>query len=165
MLRDKSLIPLSHQHQHALGLCVRINRAQPISDADLEAWQAEIAQHFEQEIKVHFAAEEAVLFPIARNFEELGLLLDDLINDHAWLRDAFTQVETRRMSAADLVAFAQRLSAHIRKEERQLFERIQQLLKPNELAALGAKLDQALREATQACIVPTAATKLKPAKS
>jgi hypothetical protein len=42
MLRDKSLIPLSHQHQRALALCVRIDRAQPIPDADLEAWQAEI---------------------------------------------------------------------------------------------------------------------------
>ena len=30
MLRDKSLIPLSHQHQRALALCVRIDRAQPI---------------------------------------------------------------------------------------------------------------------------------------
>ena len=27
MLRDKNLVPLSRQHQHALALCVRINRA------------------------------------------------------------------------------------------------------------------------------------------
>ena len=51
MLRDKNLIPLSHQHQRALALCVRIDRAQPIPAADLPAWQAEIEQHFEQEIK------------------------------------------------------------------------------------------------------------------
>ena len=68
MLRNKSLIPLSHQHQRALALCVRIDRAQPIPDAALEDWQAEIAQDFEQEIAVHFAAEESVLFPAARNF-------------------------------------------------------------------------------------------------
>ena len=43
MLRDKNLIPLSHQHQRALALCVRIDRAQPIPDADLLTWQAEIA--------------------------------------------------------------------------------------------------------------------------
>jgi hypothetical protein len=29
MLRDKGLIPLSRQHQHALALCVRIERASP----------------------------------------------------------------------------------------------------------------------------------------
>ena len=27
MLRDRNLIPLSHQHQHALALCVRLDRA------------------------------------------------------------------------------------------------------------------------------------------
>ena len=27
MLRDNNLIPLSHQHQHALALCVQIDRA------------------------------------------------------------------------------------------------------------------------------------------
>ena len=30
MLRDKNLIPLSRQHQHALALCVRIDRASPV---------------------------------------------------------------------------------------------------------------------------------------
>jgi hypothetical protein len=71
MLRDKNLIPLSHQHQRALALCVRVDRAQPIPAADLESWQTEIEQHFEQEIKIHFAAEEQVLFPTACRFPAL----------------------------------------------------------------------------------------------
>ena len=89
MLRDKSLIPLSHQHQRALALCVRIDRAQPIPVADLQSWQAEIEQHFEQEIKVHFSAEEQVLFPAARQFPELVPLVEELIADHAALRESF----------------------------------------------------------------------------
>jgi hypothetical protein len=72
MLRDKALIPLSRQHQHALALCVRINRAGPKAEADLEFWQAEIATHFQQEISIHFAAEELVLFPTAGQFSELA---------------------------------------------------------------------------------------------
>ena len=40
MLRDKCLIPLSRQHQHALALCVRIERASPVHKADLAAWLA-----------------------------------------------------------------------------------------------------------------------------
>ena len=36
MLRDKSLIPLSRQHQRALALRVRIDRAQAIPATDLE---------------------------------------------------------------------------------------------------------------------------------
>ncbi len=55
MLRDKNLVPLSRQHQHALALCVRINRATLSSPEELQAWQAEIQQHFEQEIQYHFS--------------------------------------------------------------------------------------------------------------
>src|SRR6202023_1030558 len=71
MLRDKSLIPLSRQHQHALALCVRIDRASPIADSDLAAWQAEVTQLCQAEIEIHFTAEEQALFPAARRFEEL----------------------------------------------------------------------------------------------
>jgi hemerythrin-like domain-containing protein len=161
MLRDKSLIPLSHQHQRALALCVRIDRAQPIPDADLQAWQIEIEQHFEQEVQFHFAAEEEVLFPAARQFVELVPLVEELIAEHALLRESFAQAEARRMSTEHLPAFAQQLSAHIRKEERQLFERMQQLMEPAELANLGLRLEAALKDAAQSCILMNEATRLK----
>jgi hemerythrin-like domain-containing protein len=164
MLRDKNLIPLSHQHQRALALCVRIDRAQPIPASDLEAWQAEVAQHFEHEVKIHFAAEERVLFPAARRFPELVPLIEELLSDHVRLRDSFSQAEARRMSPVDLPVFAQQLSAHIRKEERQLFERLQKLMSAEELTVLGRKLNETLKDAEQACVLPTAATKLRPAR-
>ncbi len=164
MLRDKSLIPLSRQHQKALALCVRIDRAQPIPNADLEAWQAEIEQHFEQEIKFHFAAEEQVLFPAARHFPELVPLVEELVADHATLRESFSQAEARRMSAESLTAFAQKLSTHIRKEERQLFESMQHLMTPEELAQLGEQLEAALKDAAQSCMLTNEATKLRPGK-
>jgi hemerythrin-like domain-containing protein len=164
MLRDKSLIPLSHQHQRALALCVRIDRAQPIPDRDLEAWQVEIEQHFRQEIGIHFAAEEQVLFPAARHFGELIPLVDELIAEHAVLRQSFSQAEARSMTPEGLPALAQQLSAHIRKEERQLFERMQQSMSREDLSVLGAKLDAALEDAAQSCVLPSAATRLKPGK-
>jgi hemerythrin-like domain-containing protein len=155
MLRDKTLIPLSHQHQRALALCVRIDRAQPVPDCDLQTWQAEIVQHFEQEIKVHFAAEESVLFPAARRFAELAQLAGELNDEHTALREYFSLAEARGMSAKSLPAFAQQLSAHIRKEERQLFERLQQLMTAEELATLGAGLEAALQSVEQSCILRT----------
>jgi hemerythrin-like domain-containing protein len=164
MLRDKSLIPLSHQHQRALALCVRIDRAQPIPDTDLQAWQAEIEQEFEQEIDVHFSAEENVLFPAARKFPELIPVVEELIADHTSLRQLFSQAEERCMSAASLPAFGQQLSLHIRKEERQFFERLQQLMTQEELAALGTDLEAALKEAAQSCALPNEVTRLKPKK-
>jgi hemerythrin-like domain-containing protein len=164
MLRDKSLIPLSHQHQQALSLCVRIDRAQPIADADLGAWQAEIEQHFVQEIKIHFSAEEQILFPAARQLPELVPLVEELIGDHRSLRKCFSQAEERRMSLDNLLSFARQFSGHIRKEERHLFERMQQLMTQKELADLGIQLETALGDAAQSCILTSAATKLRPAK-
>jgi hemerythrin superfamily protein len=154
MLRDKNLVPLSRQHQHALALCVRIDRASPIAESDLAAWQAEISQHFRAEIRVHFAAEEQFVFPAARAFPELNLLVEELISEHAWLRERFVKAEAQGMSSGEIAEFAQGLSAHIRKEERQLFERLQELMDEPELAAMGQRLDQVLRDAEQACIVP-----------
>ena len=162
MLRDKSLIPLSHQHQHALALCVRIERAAPISEADLAPWRAEIAQIFQSEIVIHFAAEESVIFPAARNFAELDSLVDDLLADHAELRKHFAQAE--KLSSSEVRGMAERLSRHIRKEERQLFERMQELMSGEQLAALGGKLEDALKDAAQTCILPSEKTRLRSAK-
>ena len=164
MLRDRNLVPLSHQHQSVLALCVRIDRAQPIPEKDILAWQKEIERYFDQEIKIHFAVEEGVLFPAAREFSELVPLVEELVNDHAALRESFTQAGERGMSAERLPVFAQQLSAHIRKEERLLFERMQQLMKPEELASLGTQLEAALKGMTQFCILPNEATRLKAKK-
>lgn len=162
MLRDKSLIPLSHQHQRALALCVRIDRAQPIRNADLTAWQAEIEQHFAQEIEIHFAAEEAVVFPAARLFPALVPLVEELIVDHASLRQSSSEAQARRMSTETLLAFAHGLSAHIRKEERQLFEQLQILMTAEELANLGKRLEEALKDATQFCALSAKAEATNP---
>jgi len=158
MLRAKSLIPLSRQHQHALALCVRVERASPIVELDLPTWRSEIALLFEQEIRIHFAAEELVVFPAARGFAELVPLVEELIAEHARLKEWFARAES--LSSADMVLFVRGLSEHIRKEERQLFERMQGLMGAEALAGLGTRLEDALRDVTQACAVPTTAAKL-----
>ncbi len=159
MLRDKSLIPLSRQHQHALALCVRIERASPIAEANLQAWRAEIAQLFEQEIRIHFAAEEKVVFPEASGFAELVPLVEELIAEHGRLREWFSRAEN--LSITDVVLFVRGLSEHIRKEERQLFEGMQELMSGEELAVLGARVEDALKDVARACSVPTGAGKLR----
>lgn len=164
MLRDKSLVPLSRQHQHALALCVRIDRASPIPDSDLAAWQTEITQLCQAEIEFHFLAEEKVVFPEARRFPHFDALVDDLLADHAALRASFAEAAAQQMSDANVSAVAQRLSAHIRKEERQLFEGLQEVLSTEELALMGRRVEGALAEATQTCMLPTDATRLRVAK-
>jgi hemerythrin-like domain-containing protein len=162
MLRDKSLITLSRQHQHALALCVRIDRALQAGTVDLEAWQSEIQQIFEQEVGIHFAAEEKALFPVAREVQEVEQLVDELLAEHTALRDFFARSTTRHLTSSDLPILVEKLSQHIRKEERQLFEGLQKVMSAEELATLGAALERELEGATKACSLPNPATKLRP---
>jgi hemerythrin-like domain-containing protein len=159
MLRDKSLIPLSRQHQHALALCVRTERASPIAEADLPAWRAEIALLFEHEIRIHFAAEEEVVFPAAREFAELVPLVEELIAEHERLREWFSRAEN--LLSTDMILFVRGFSEHIRREERQLFEGMQGVMSGEELAVLGVRVEDALKDEVQACALPTGAGKLQ----
>lgn len=151
MLRDQSLVPLSRQHQHALALCVRIRRALQAGDSGPEVckadvWSAEVRDAFAQEIGAHFAAEEALVFPEARRFASLEPLVADLLNDHAALRDCFRRAEAGTLDAAGLADFARKLDDHIRKEERQLFAQMQELVPPDRLDKLGRALENFLAE-------------------
>ncbi len=162
MLRDKNLIPLSRQHQHALALCVRIERALPVQPSALASWLMETERLFRAEITFHFAAEEQILFPAAQKFTELVPLVEELMRDHADLRDMFARAADQTLPAEGLAEFGRRLSSHIRKEERLLFERLQQLIGGEELAMLGQNLEEALKGAEQACALPAPETQLRP---
>ena len=154
MLRDPGLIPLSRQHQHALALCVRIERALENNVVDLNAWQLEMEQQYGQEIGFHFAAEENVLFPAARLFPELVSVVEQLGDEHRRLRECFARAHQRAMDGGELGAFAKMLSGHIRKEERQLFEAMQKLVEADELRRIGVALEQELAVGRRACLLP-----------
>jgi hemerythrin-like domain-containing protein len=70
------------------------------------------------------------------------------------------------MDPAKLHDFAKKLTAHIRKEERELFETLQRLLAPEELASLGTALANALNETPDqaSCSLPDSATRLRSRK-
>jgi hemerythrin-like domain-containing protein len=125
--------------------------------AELQAWQSEIQQHFEQEIQYHFAAEESHLFPAARHYSELSPLVDQLLAEHARLRQYFAQSAARVLDRPGLRQFAEALSTHIRKEERQLFEGMQKHMTPEALLKIGRLIAEALAAAPQPCITPTEA--------
>jgi hemerythrin-like domain-containing protein len=154
MLRDRNLVPLSHQHQHVLALCVRLDRAIHAGEVDLECWQAEIQQHFESEVSVHFSAEEKVLFPAASQIAELQSIIDQLRAEHDGLRKLFSRAKQRQLDLTSLTEFVEKLALHIRKEERELFEGMQSAMTAEQLSQLGMELSNALREAPKTCSLP-----------
>jgi hemerythrin-like domain-containing protein len=141
MLRDRNLIPLSHQHQHALALCVQIERGLRSEHPDPQHWQQEIARLFESEIRYHFEAEEKVLFPFAQRAPSLRDLVDELRIEHVSLRQYAAGAAAGRLTVPELQLFSASLAAHVRKEERQLFEGMQEFFSLEDLTKAGAELD------------------------
>ncbi len=156
MLRDRNLIPLSHQHQHALALCVQIERGlrsqypdpnTPARTKTVRAgdpaqhWQQEIARLFESEIHYHFEAEEKVLFPFAQRAPSLRDLVDELRIEHVSLRQYAAGAAAGRLTVPELQLFSASLAAHVRKEEQQLFEGMQEFFSLEDLTKAGAELD------------------------
>jgi len=137
MLRDPNLVPYSHQHQHALALCVRIQQGMNSGSPTLIAYCAGIQAAFEEEIQLHFEAEEMFLFPAAEAHPVLRRLVSELTAEHTTLRAYYLAAVARAMSKSDLLDFAATLSDHIRKEERLLFEECQRIMSEDELSRIG----------------------------
>src|SRR3954467_9614711 len=160
MLRDRNLVPLSHQHQHALALCVRIGKAfaEAGETPDVHPWEAEIVKQFDEEISFHFLAEEKHLFPAASQFEELWELLDELRIEHTLLRRNVERARAKNFTVTDLQVFTASLSEHIRKEERSLFEALQRLLTPEEMDHVGTAMQEFFQSSGmlgETCSLPT----------
>lgn len=137
MLRDPSLIPLSHHHQHGLALCVAIDRAlRQDAPAETVAGLARKAiDLYELELVNHFEIEERILFPAI----DPHALLAGLIADHRRLESLAGRLRAEP-SAALLLEWMELLRSHIRREENELFQDIQQCLPRETLDALGREI-------------------------
>ncbi len=145
MLRDPSLIPLSHQHQHGLALTVLIDRGlrtEPTQKKALEL-SHKVARMAEIELLGHFHVEEKVLFPSIRSRLESDQVVDDLIAQHRKLEKLVERIAAATDSDRIplLREFGELLHRHIRIEERQLFQEIQAKLDEDQLATLGKEID------------------------
>lgn len=145
MRRDRSLIPLSHQHQHGLALCVLIDRGlkkDPSREnvAKLSKMAADMA---EIELLSHFQVEEEILFPAVRPLIENDTLLDELIAQHREMERMIEALATQRGKTRKetLIAFGELLNQHIRSEERRLFQEIQARVGKFRLAQLGREIE------------------------
>jgi hypothetical protein len=146
MRRDPRLRPLSTDHHHALVLARDAQRASVAQDPRLLASVAErVREVFARELEPHFVIEEELLLPALEAIGEHALVAR-VREDHAALRLA--QDAEGLDTAQRLAAFATRLDAHVRFEERELFEVAQ--------AKLGAAVLDAVEArgaTTRACAV------------
>lgn len=165
MQRHPGLVPLSREHHHGLVMAERLvlgRSTNPRADwpADRTAQARRLVDFFETDLRPHFEAEEAHVFPVAaREVAGGDRLVRRLVDDHDAMRgmvralaaggDAPGTPDPTPLADLDdrLRAFGERLRRHIRVEERELFERMQDECSPGSLRDLEARL--AAREAAR----------------
>ncbi len=128
--RDPRLHGLSHEHHHALVL-VRTLRKAVADPSRLETAREQLGRAFVETLEPHFLVEERLLLPGLAAAGE-NALVRRTEADHAFLR---AQAGARTTEA--LAAFADRLEAHVRFEERELFGAAERTLDEATLAALA----------------------------
>jgi hemerythrin-like domain-containing protein len=142
-MRNDALIPLSREHHYALVFCRTLERGAPRADeAWLAKWQENARRFFASDLREHFRAEEEVLFPACRALA-LGPLVDELIAEHRDLEARVASLDGREA----LLGLAVRLRDHIRKEERELFEAVDQGLEGEAARAVRAGVRAIVGEA------------------
>jgi hemerythrin-like domain-containing protein len=134
--RLAGLRELSDEHHTGLVLARRCKQAaRDAADRSLRRDWNELRVELERQLDPHFAIEERILLPALEALEE-GALASRIREEHQALRELRASDPTRE-SLARLGAL---LEAHIRFEEREVFERTQ------------SRLPEAVREAiAEAC--------------
>ena len=148
MKRHASLVPLSRDHHRGLVMAQRLILGRSTNPRD--DWPAGRAQQaarlvkfFETDLRPHFEAEEAHVFPAAaRALPDGGRRTRALIAEHETMRAMIRELAGDPASRLDerLIAFGELLRAHIHAEERELFQQMQAACDPKTLETLGTRI-------------------------
>ncbi|MCW8886549.1 MAG: hemerythrin domain-containing protein [Motiliproteus sp.] len=138
MRRIAELQPLSKDHHQALVIANRCKSVGGLGiSQDCEIYWQKTQELFKQELEPHFQEEEQYLIPVLERIGEQQLL-DQLQQEHALMRALVDDVGQPAREL--LLRFGELLANHVRFEERELFELLQQRMLPDELQALeGAR--------------------------
>jgi quercetin dioxygenase-like cupin family protein len=136
MKRHPSLIPLSHDHHHALVEARRLRRAAEASDDERRAAVAEFLRFFSAETIRHFRTEEELVFPllVGQDGDGSELLVRALL-EHQRIHALAARIE-RAPRSADMRELGELLEAHVRLEERRLFPLIEEIASEHALREL-----------------------------
>ena len=155
MKRHPSLVPLSRDHHHGLVMAQRLilgRSTNPRADwpADRARQAARLIDFFETDLRPHFEAEEAHVFPAANgSLAEGADRTRALVAEHETMRAMIRDLVADPTSALEerLTAFGELLRAHIHTEERILFEQMQAACDEEVLETLGARIAEHGRDA------------------
>jgi len=126
MKRHPTLIPLSHDHHHALVEARRLRRAADRDD-DPEPVAAAFVEFFAAVSVPHFREEEETLFPLVATVDEARPLVVEALLDHQRLHALVAELRRSRDVRQPMREIGELLEAHVRREERELFPLIERV--------------------------------------
>jgi hypothetical protein len=128
MKRHEWLHDLSREHHLALRLALAAKRAAAADDpVQIRAAATRCADAFGSDLEPHFVREESDVLPLLAQ-AGASALVERTLNEHDEMRRL-----AARLNEADpstLERFGELLGAHVRFEERELFDAAQALLEP-----------------------------------
>lgn len=127
--RHQALQPLSRQHHFGLLFSWKIRKGLN-EQISLERLKAYRDWFFEKEILAHFETEEKHIFPILGNE---NALVKRALNEHIRIKELFkAEIDLEN----SLKTLEKELQAHIRFEERILFNKIEEVANPEDLETI-----------------------------
>ena len=135
MQRDFRLQGMSSEHHQALVLAGRLRQACRHGGVSRELRRS-TCRTFEQDLNPHFEIEEQLILPALAAAGRQDLV-DRTTEEHQQLRALIVAAATSEDATQHLHAFADLLTAHVRFEERTLFDAAQQILTREELERLA----------------------------
>lgn len=144
MKRHKSLIPLSRQHHDALLLAQLIKKDAPAYKGlptDIKGKREYTLVTFRDHLVPHFEAEELILIPfVLGKHEKIDRLCEQIISEHQEISVLVELIRTEKNLETNLDKLGNLISLHVRKEERELFEIIQEVFTEEKLLKLEKEL-------------------------
>ena len=143
MKRHPAFAPLSRDHHRSLLLAQSIKKGAPpfrgMATTD-DGKRDEIILHFEEHLKDHFRKEEKVFADCRNVSPQTDELITELIGEHRRVEELIHDLIIGKEITNTLDALGFLLEKHIRKEERQLFELLQQKLSADKLNHIASVL-------------------------
>ena len=159
MKRHTALIPLSHDHHHGLLLAQLIKKNAPDYKGlpkDLNGKMKYTIDVYNSSLKHHFDDEEKILFPpIMGKNKLLENLIYEIINEHRLLEKFIAELTITKNQVELLDKIGKILDEHIRKEERDLFQKAQEVLTESELSEIEKGLLSSPKKNNNSCSTET----------
>lgn len=141
--RHDSLIPLTHDHHHALAQTRRLRSAAKDNGRALLSQSQAFLDFFDEETVNHFREEEEIVFPLAVSDERAKELLAAVMMEHLQIHALASQLRAEvagsKVTPECASKLATALEAHIRFEEGKVFPLLENVVADDRLSAISLR--------------------------